>query len=168
MLRTLIISLILSQCLIGTGQSITASVSSDSILMGNYIKLIFTVENMDGKFEAPQLTNLDLISGPNTSNSVQIINGTKTSKTTYSYYVKPTELGTITIPPAYLVAEDNSLETVPLELNVYPNPDNIIIEPESDQSSFFNFDNWGLSRISPAVPKQPKAPSKPKRKYKKI
>ena len=109
MLRTLITTLILVQSLDGIGQSLTASVSSDSILIGNYIKLVYTVENIDGDFEAPQLRHLEILSGPNTSSSVQIINGDKTSKTSYSYYIKPTELGTITIPPAYLTAEGLSL-----------------------------------------------------------
>ena len=168
MLRTLITTLILVQSLDGIGQSLTASVSSDSILIGNYIKLVYTVENIDGDFEAPQLRHLEILSGPNTSSSVQIINGDKTSKTSYSYYIKPTELGTITIPPAYLTAEGNTMETATLELNVYPNPDNIIVEPKSDQSSFFDFDNWGSLKNNPTVPLPPKTPAKPKRKYKKI
>lgn len=150
-------------------QSFTASVSTDSILIGNYIKLSFVAENIDGSFEAPTFSDLDIISGPNTSSSIQIINGDKTSTQSYTYYIKPTELGLIIIPPAYFESEDNSLESLPIELNVYPNPENIIIEPkEESSSSFFQFGNLNPFKNTPQQPATPTPPTKPKRKYKKI
>ena len=60
------------------------------------------------------------------------------------------------------------METATQELNVYPNHDTIIVEPKSEQSSFFDFDNWGSLKNNPTVPLPPKTPAKPKRKYKKI
>jgi len=150
-------------------QSLSVTVSSDSVLLGNYIKLEFKVENIDGQFEAPDLSTLEIISGPNTSSSIQIINGDKSSHTTYSYFVKPMELGTHIIAPAYLVAEEQTFETSPIEINIYPNPENLIMEPESqDNDSFFDLQDWGSFRSVPQAPKTPTTPTKPKRKYKKI
>ncbi len=145
------------------GQKFEAQVSSDSILLGNKLELTFVIENMEGQFEGPPLDGFILISGPNQSSSIQIINGDKTVSASYSYYLRPEEVGTMTIPPAYLVTEDLTLETLPIEINVYPNPENIITEPDTRNSEHFFFDFFGNS------PKLPDTDaSEPKRKLKKL
>jgi len=152
-----------------SGQSFTATVSSDSILIGNYIELTFTLKNNTGSFEAPNLDEFEIIAGPNTSKSIQTINGESTTETSYSYYIKPNQLGRITIAPAYLVKADHTLETPPIEINIFSNPQNIIKNPESKNSnSIFNFQDLGTFKRSPSTPNKPIPPSKSKRKYKKI
>ncbi len=123
-------------------QTFTINVSSDSVLIGNYIKVAFEIENLDGKFEAPFFDGMTIISGPNVSSSMQIINGSKTSRQTYTYLVKPEDIGVYTITPAYCVTADKTYETLPTIISVNPNPDNIIEQPESQRSNFFfNFDS---------------------------
>lgn len=122
------------------GQSFEVSVSSDSILFGNYIELKFTAENIDGKFEAPLLDDFKIISGPNQSSSVQIINSSTTSMRTWSYYIEPRIEGEIIIPPAYLITDEKTHETDIIAINIYPNPEGIIESPKSNNSFFQNFD----------------------------
>lgn len=168
MKHLLVISLV-SVCFHLGAQSFSHTLSSDSILIGNWVELTYTLENLEGKFEAPTFTNLEIISGPNTSSSIQIINGDQSSTIRYSYLLKPTELGQLIIPPAYVVTDESSIEVAPLEIEVYPNPENIITPPESSKSnSIFGFENFSPFGNSPAVPATPTPPSKPKRKYKKI
>jgi len=163
-----IISLLLAAPVVG--QSVELKVSADSILVGNYIKVEFVIENLDGDFEAPEFPNCSILSGPNMSSSIQIINGDKSSSLTYSYYIKPNQLGTTMIPPAFIVDGENTYETLPLELNVYPNPENILEEPkEENVGSFFEFKSFDpFQSMSPREPAQSKEPKKKKRKYKKI
>lgn len=153
-------------------QSFGIETSSDSVLVGNYIIVSFTAENLDGQFEPPDFDGMKVISGPNVSNSVQIINGDKSSKATYTYHVQPPDVGRYTISPAYIVDDQSTVETVPLVINVYPNPENIIEQPKpSTNEFFFNFDRlspFGNRDKKDNPPAPPKPPKKPKRKYKKI
>lgn len=154
-----------------SGQSFEVTVSTDSVLLGNYIEVSFKVENLEGSFEAPEITDMEIISGPNTSSSVQIVNGEKSSLLSYSYYIKPNDIGNYTIPPAYLVTDETTLETLPIVINVYPNPENIITNPQmAEDNFFFNFDDWSpFSRPrTPKTPTPPATPTKKKRKYKRI
>lgn len=151
------------------GQSFELTVSSDSVLLGNYIEVKFVVENLDGKFEAPTFDGMEIISGPNTSSSIQIINEDRSSTTSYSFYVKPPDVGSYTVTPAYLILEEETRETIPLTINVYPNPDNIITTPESGSHSFFfEFGNDSPFFQRTVPPTSPTPPVKPKRKYKKL
>lgn len=152
-------------------QNFEVVVSSDSVLLGNYIEVSFKAENLDGKFEAPETMGMDILSGPNTSSSIQIINGDRSSTSSYSYYLKPSDVGSYTIPPAYLITDEKTLETSPIVINVYPNPENIIIEPRmAEDNMFFDFDDFSpfTNPRQPTQPTPPKTPVKPKRKYKRI
>lgn len=151
-------------------QSFDVSVSSDSILIGNYIELKFTAENIDGQFESPDLSDFVIVSGPNQSSSIQMINSKTTSQRSWSYYVEPSREGEIIIPPAYLVYDEETYETEPQVINIYANPDGIIIKPKSNNSFFesFSFPHFGQPR-QPQVPEPPKPPTqKSNRKVKRI
>ncbi len=156
-------------------QSFEIEVSSDSVLVGNYIIVSVTANNLEGRqFEAPDFDGMQVINGPNISNSIQIINGEKSSKATYTYHVKPPDVGLYTISPAYMISSEGTVETLPQEINVYPNPENIITTPSTKSNEFFfNFDGFSspkdnLGPKTPTPPATPKTPKKAKRKYKKI
>ncbi len=121
-------------------QSLSASVSSDSILLGNVFILEVTLEDVNVDLPNINVSEFDLISGPNMSTSMSIINGQTKSSKSMSYYLKPKDLGSYFIEPIFLEVEGETLETEPIEINVYPNPDGLIIEPEQKNSmdDFFN------------------------------
>lgn len=147
-----------------SSQSIEVIVSADTVLIGNYIELAYVINDMDGKFSEPHIEGAEIISGPNVSSSVQIINGDRTSSQVYTYFIKPDKLGYINIGPASIGESDSMLECEPLELLVVPNPDNLIIEPDSrPDHNAFNFDwNWGTE--NPILKKE----TPTKRKFKRI
>lgn len=121
----------------------TAEVSTDSILMGNYFEVKFTLENANGQnFEAPDFSeNFNVKSGPNFSSSFSMVNGDMTQSQTITYYLEPRDIGSFYILPASVKAGDEVLETVPLEVLVVPNPDGIQQTPPN-QMQQFQFD-WG-------------------------
>lgn len=122
----------------------TVTVSTDSVLMDNYFEVKFTLENADGKnFEAPDFSqHFNIISGPNFSTSMNIVNGDISRTMTITYFVEPKETGLFYILPASVQAEGKVLETSPLEVMVVPNPDGIKQTPPRNQMDSFQF-NFG-------------------------
>ena len=104
----------------------TLSVSSDSVLLGHYLQVSFTLENAQGQdFAGPEFQDFDLLSGPNMSTNVQITNGNMRQTIRYQYYIKPRMEGLYYIEPASIRVGERILETAPLPIKVYPNPDGI-------------------------------------------
>lgn len=144
------------------GQSIEVTTSSDTILLGNYIELKVTLQNIEGEFVEPFIEGAEIISGPNVSSSIQIINGDRSSTQSYSYFIKPNDIGYVHISPASIKNDKDTLESQPIELPVVPNPNNIIVEPKSENSGNFIFD------FNSPWPYNKKKKQPAKRKYKRI
>ncbi len=165
------IYLLLGSFLYAQGPTFEVTVSTDSILLGNYIEVSFTLSNGAlEEFQPPTFDGFKILSGPNQSTSISMVNGTTSQTASYSYYLEPTDIGTYFIPPARVISEDLALETKPIEVLVLPNPDGIIQEPKAkndffgggffDRQDFFSRDLFGQQ----AVPNKPILPKKKKRK----
>ncbi len=157
------------------GAAFKVEVSTDSVLLGNYIEVTFTLENASMEdFQVPTFEGFQIIGGPNQSSSFNMMNGEVTQKTSYSYYLEPKDIGTYFIPPATVSTGEQVLETIPLELLVVPNPDGIIQQPKSrreslgsdffGQNDFFSRDFFG----TPPSQQAPKKKIKKKRKTYKL
>ena len=123
--------LLIQNALLGQDINLKIEVSSDSVLMGNYIEVRFTIENGGGDFEAPLFDGFDILSGPNTSSSFSMINGKVSQEASYTYIIKPVREGQLYIEPAYFTSGEMVLETEPLGIMVHPNPAGI-----KDNSTF--------------------------------
>ncbi len=160
----------------------TVQVSTDSILMGNYFEVKFTLENANGQnFEAPDFNDhFKVVSGPNFSTSMSMVNGDMTQSMTITYYLEPRDIGSFYILPASVVASGETLETAPLEVLVVPNPDGIK-QNQPRRMDSFQF-NWGdmpnmnfdfsfpdFRNMMPPMPPAEEAPKEaPKKKKKTI
>ena len=108
-----------------TAQSFRASVSSTTVGLNDKFQLSFTFDsqelNATKSFSPPDL-NKDFIvlSGPNQSTSMQIINGAVSSSLTYSYYLQPRNLGKYTIGSAKIIYKDEEYKTEPIKIEVVP------------------------------------------------
>lgn len=122
-------------------------VSSDTILLGNYIEVTFNIENTKGDFEAPKFNHFHQIGGPSTSSSISIINGKMTQSQSYTYILEPKDEGLQVIEPAFLQTGEDVLVTDPVEIFVLPNPMGIKDQP---------------SRRKPQYEQEFREPSKPK------
>jgi len=103
------------------------NLNTDSLLMGNRLKVTFTLKNAKGRnFEAPGFDGFSLVMGPSQSTSMSIINGDMTQEQSYTYELEPIEEGTYYIEPAAISINGEIVETAPTEVIVFPNPDGII------------------------------------------
>ena len=157
------------------GANFKAEVSTDSVLLGNYIEVTFTLENANMEdFQAPTFEGFQIISGPNQSSSFSMVNGKVSQQASYSYYLEPRDIGNYYIPPASVSTGEQVLETIPIEIMVAPNPDGIIQQPNNRRESFgsdffgrndfFSRDFFG----NPPAQSTPKKKAKKKRKTYKL
>lgn len=107
---------------IGQDISIVTEISNDTILLGNTGELRFTAKNAEVKFEGPDFDNIQIISGPNVSSSMQFVNGKMSSSISYSYIFYPNEIGEYFISPSYFSTQDTVYETPTVSIIVLPNP----------------------------------------------
>lgn len=122
----------------GQDVKFSVEVSNDTLLVGNYLELKYTIENGAANgFEPPKLNMHDVVGGPNTSTSMSIINGEMTQSASFAYYIKPDDIGAYTIPPAYLKDGENTFETPPIEIIVLPNPEGIVQRPHQAGKKYF-------------------------------
>ena len=98
--------------------SIKVDVSKDTVAVGDIVEVTYTIENGSGDFEAPDFSDLPLISGPNTSSSFVYTNGKMSSSQSYTYLFKPMEEGTLKIPQAMYVDEKDKMKIEPVEIVV--------------------------------------------------
>ncbi len=161
MRKLLLLSILcLSATLAFAQAKFTVNVSSDSILLGNRIKVTFTLENARANaFDPPTFEGLQVVGGPNQSSNYSIINGKVNQSQSYSFYLKPQEVGVFYIDPASVELDNEILETEPVPIKVVPNPDGIITQPEQQQRHpFFSFPE----------PQQPPTPKKKPKKKRRI
>ena len=146
------------QMLAAQSPKLSVSVSSDTVLLGNYFELKFTVENVASTgFEAPDLHEFNVVGGPNTSSSMSIVNGVVSQSASYTYYLEPVDIGVYTIKPAYLTTGETALETPPIDILVVPNPEGIIQRPHAPGKRLEQF-------IMPQKSEE-ETPSRPRKKF---
>lgn len=120
-------------------KSFTTEVSTDTLYWGNYLGLKYTIKNLSGDFQAPDLQNFQIVSGPNVSNQFSMINGDVTQSSSYEYVLKPINEGASTIGSASLLQNDQVLSTDPIEIIVVANPNDIIQDYRRFNSPKLNF-----------------------------
>ena len=140
-------------------------VSTDSVLMENYFEVKFILENGQGKnFEPPSFAEFQVVGGPNQSSSIRMVNGAVDQNMTFSFFLKPKEVGNYFIQPASIVVNGKTLETNPLSVIVVPNPDGIIQNKEDNMEFRQELPFWHGSETDPVEPVQP--PQKKRKVYK--
>ncbi len=129
-MRIFLLSIIVTigTLLFGQAQDIVfqQQLSRDTVLYGNYIELKYTIENVNGDFQAPDFEGFSIVSGPNVSSQFTMINGAITQSSSYSYYLRPLEEGIITIGSAHLENGEDLWSTESMTITVLPNPDGTI------------------------------------------
>lgn len=103
-------------------QSFTASVNVNPVGQNDQLQVSFTLEsssiNSVKSFSPPSFKDFRILSGPNQSTSMQIINGVSSSSLTFSYVLMPTSIGTFTIGSASIENGGQTYTTQPLKITV--------------------------------------------------
>jgi len=86
-------------------------VAYDTIALDEQFELKFTLKNTKAiaAFEPPALEGFQLLAGPMTSQSMSIINGDMTQSMSYTYILKPNDLGIYIIPSTSIETETGIL-----------------------------------------------------------
>jgi len=120
----------------------TVKVNNDSILLGNRFSVTFSLQKGQGEdFFFPEFSGFVKVGGPNMSSQMNIINGAVNQSVQYTYFLEAHEIGDYYIEPASVKVGDNYLETPPLLVRVFPNPEGIIQSPSTPARSSSPFDN---------------------------
>lgn len=81
--------------------SVVASIDKNLVEVGKKFELTFAVKNYAvQKIVVPSLENFEVISGPNTSTSIEWVNGISTESGSYTYSLKAKAVGSFTIGKA--------------------------------------------------------------------
>lgn len=95
------------------------------VTKGERFQLNYKINAEGANFRGPNITDFQMLSGPNTStsSSVQIINGQVSRKSEYifSYILQAVTEGTFTIPPATIVVDGKSYTSNSLQVKVTNN-----------------------------------------------
>lgn len=108
-------------------QEFTASVRETTVADNERFQVSFTFSgrsiNNLSKFTPPSFENFLVLSGPNQSTSIQIINGEQSASLTYNYVVQAKSVGTFTIGSASIDQEGNTYKTEPIKITVVKGAD---------------------------------------------
>ncbi len=102
--------------------SFTASVDKNTVAVDEQFTLELTLNGggMGGGSipKLPDLSKFMVLSGPNQSSSVQIVNGSVSSSVTYSYVLQPREAGKFTLGAATTETGGKQYSSQPIEITV--------------------------------------------------
>ncbi len=103
-------------------QSFQASVDNTIVGLNNRFQVTFTFEGNDinslSDFSAPNFAGFMVLSGPNQSTSMQIINGAVSASIAYSFYLQPKNLGKYTIGSASIKYKGTTYKSDPISIQV--------------------------------------------------
>jgi hypothetical protein len=97
---------------------VKVEVSSDTISMGQTVQVTYTIENGEGSFVMPDMNDLPVISGPNSSSSFMYQNGKMSSNQSYSFTLLGMEPGKLVVPEAAYKTGDDILAINPVEIMI--------------------------------------------------
>ncbi len=112
---------IFSALLVSQEATFTAGVDKNPVAADDQFTLEFTVTTSGANarnFKTPDLSKFLVLSGPNQSTSMQIINGSVSSSQSFSYVLQPREAGKFTIGSATIEVGNNQFKSNPVELSV--------------------------------------------------
>jgi len=105
-----------------TAQDFSVSVDKTNIGQNERFQIYFTFQNGDpnrlSSFNPPSFNGLKILSGPNESRSMQIINGQVSGSLTYSFIAIGPNLGKVTIESASILFGSTKLATDPIAINI--------------------------------------------------
>ncbi len=103
---------------ITVAQKLTATTNKNHVATGEPFQIQYTVNSTGSGFTGPNLSDFNVLSGPNGSQSVQIINGSMSQSNSWSYYISAKKEGKYTIGPASVTSGGKKLESNSMNIDV--------------------------------------------------
>ena len=95
-----------------------AKVSKKKLGVNERLRIDFEMNQDGDNFVPPNFADFDVVGGPNTSMSNSWINGKRTYKKTYSYFLAPKKRGSFTIKQATIEIDGETYKTFPVTVEV--------------------------------------------------
>jgi hypothetical protein len=94
-------------------------VDAKKIIEGSYIEASFVLENGESLgFTPPSFKGFDVLSGPNQSTSMTIVNGRRSNKISLSYTLRPKKVGIVQLGSATIKTKAGIKNTEPVNIEV--------------------------------------------------
>src|SRR4051812_40937189 len=84
-----LISLIALYPSVSSAQNFTASVSKNTVAVGERLQVTFSIDASGSQFQPPAFTDFNVLMGPSQSTNMQFINGTMSQSISYTYILEP-------------------------------------------------------------------------------
>lgn len=114
----LITFFLLATSLAFTQVKFEAKVSKKKLGVNERLRIDFEMNQDGDNFVPPSFSDFTVVGGPNTSVSNKWINGQRTYKKTYSYFLAPKKRGKFTIKQAIIEIEGETYKTFPISVTV--------------------------------------------------
>ena len=95
-----------------------AKVSKTKLGVNERLRVDFEMNQDGDNFNPPSFSGFTVVGGPNQSVSNSWINGKRTFKKTYSYFLAPKKRGNFTIGQASIKIEGENFKTIPIKVTV--------------------------------------------------
>ena len=97
---------------------LSATASKSTVGVGEQFQVTFTL-NCDGQnFRSPDLSNFNVLSGPNKSSSISIVNNSYTQTLSFTFFLQPKSEGAFKIGPASIEVQGKKINSNIINLTV--------------------------------------------------
>jgi hypothetical protein len=116
--HTYILLIILVTSMASAQVKFEAKVSKQKLGVNERLRVDFEMNQDGDNFNPPDFSNFTVVGGPNQSVSNSWINGVRSFKKTYSYFLAPKSRGRFTIAQATINIDGETYKTVPITIEV--------------------------------------------------
>ncbi len=104
--------------------SFQATVTKNKVALNERFQLSLSITNGGSikDLRPPSMSDFTVLGGPSQTTNTMIVNNQVTRTISYSYVLQPKNIGTFTIGSAYIKADDKTLTTQPISIEVYDKP----------------------------------------------
>jgi hypothetical protein len=97
---------------------LSATASKSTVGVGEQFQVTFTLNSDGQNFRSPDLSNFNVLSGPNKSSSISIVNNSYTQTLSFTFFLQPKSEGTFKIGPASIEVQGKKINSNIINLTV--------------------------------------------------
>jgi hypothetical protein len=114
----IILLLILSTSIVTAQVTFEAKVSKKRLGINERLRVDFEMNQDGDHFNPPDFSGFTVVGGPNQSVSNSWVNGVRSYKKTYSYFLSPKKQGGFTINQASIIIDGETYKTIPIKIEI--------------------------------------------------
>lgn len=101
-----------------SAQRFVASARPEAVQAGEDFTVTYSISGSGSHFRPPAFHDVDVLSGPDVSNSFNMVNGSFSQSSSYSFTLRARHKGTLIIPPAAITANGHEITSNTLKIEV--------------------------------------------------